>query len=291
MLSAGIKTQSSISTEKSGIFQCYVETFINERIPEIVSCNISSLSSSVVKAMMDPIHPVVNTEILKWQQHDYVTLNDFEQGLNSKINETLSLTYHRDVLSVGISDFVDSSILETVLNEFVLICEKNGVIGKQDFSNLISTAKKYWASFEKDEHPQCLLEKLDIKDCIQHFSKSISDELSKKVFFVLANMPGMGLLLAAIAACSLVDVTLHGIDACKARWIDNAKKHDLYQWIRKQISVDQVDNIISEQENNIREKIDSLICNDHVSQQICTSLRNFINGMQAVLLANQRLKY
>ena len=266
--------------------------FINKRLYEIVSDNISSLSSSVITAMMDPILPVVSTEILKWQQHDYVTLNDFEQGLNSKINETLSLTYHRDVLSVGISDFVDSPIFETVLNEFVLICEKSGIVGKQDFSNFISTAKECWTNFEKNEIIQCITPTKSTEELTEFFSNSISVELSKKVFFVLGNMPAMGFgLLLAIAACSLVDVTLHGIDACKARWIDNAKKHDLYQWIRKQISVDQVDNIISEQENNIREKIDSLICNDHVSQQICTSLRNFINGMQAVLLANQRLKY
>lgn len=79
MLSVGIKTQSSIRAEKIQCFQRGMEMFIKKRLYEIVSDNISCLSIYVLKAMMDPILPVVSTEILMWQQHDYVTLNDFEQ--------------------------------------------------------------------------------------------------------------------------------------------------------------------------------------------------------------------
>ena len=247
---AGIKTQFSINAEKKSIFQRNVETFIHERIPEVVSSNILNLSTSVLKAMMEPILSIVRAEILKWQQHDYVTLNDFEQGLNLKIDGTLSWTYHRYVLSVGISDFVDSSVLDALLSEFVILCEKSGVIENQDASNLISSAKECWMNFEKEELPQCLPVKCDIKDCILNFSKSISNEFAHKGFEILKMFPPFMsfCFICGIAQVKLNELSLQDnvFEDAKSRFLDNASNVDFPIWLRKKV-IAKADNIISEQ--------------------------------------------
>lgn len=294
--------------EKRQAFLDEVKKFIDKRIPEIVSNNMSNLVSPISSGLTELILSTAKSEVLKWRRGGYMTLNGMDSGLNSEVKAVLNSSRAGSVISSALNNFIKSNVSKKVQEEFSAICKRNGVLEQKDVLNGIGDVHNSGFSAEVRIAEQISREidaaisegvgellKMTVITLLSPIiviivamiatwlSIPIIGGLCAVIFSILALIPGAGwAILLAIAGASLVYVTLHGIDAIKSKCISGMKGWDLPQWVRNRISDSKISDIISGQKYKVSSEIESAINKDanfstSVSKEIGATLGRVIN--------------
>jgi hypothetical protein len=294
--------------EKRQAFLDEVKKFIDKRIPEIVSNNMSNLVSPISSGLTELILATAKSEVLKWRRGGYSTLNGMDSGLNSEVKAVLNSSRAESVISSALNNFIKSYVSVKVQEEFSAICKRNGVLEQKDVLNGMGNVRNSGISAEVRIAEQISREidaaisegvggllKMTVITLLSPIivvivamiatwlSIPIIGGLCSVIFAILALIPGPGYaLLAAIAGVSLVYLTLHGVEAFKTKCIKSMKGWNLYQWVREKVSISKIESIISGQKYKVSSEIESAINKDanfktSVSKEIGATLGRVIN--------------
>ena len=294
--------------EKRQAFLDEVKKFIDKRIPEIVSNNMSNLTSPISSGLTELILSTAKSEVLKWRRGGYMTLNGMDYGLNSEVKAVLHSSRAGSVIASALNKFIKSNVSKKVQEEFSKICKRNGVLEQKDVLNGIGDVHNSGYSAEVRVAEQ-ISKEIDaaisegvgellkmtviallapvivviVATIAAWLSIPIVSGLCAVIFSILALIPGPGwAILLAIAGASLVYVTFHGIDAIKGKCISGMKGWDLPQWVRNRISDYRISDIISGQIYKVSSEIESAINKDanfktSVSKEIGATLGRVID--------------
>ncbi len=261
-----------------------VEAFGYKRIPVLIHENESYLADALATTLSNKILDVAKNEILRWKRGTYSTLSRMERGLNEEVESVMGSSSTTNAINSDVRSFIKNKLAPVIQDEFTQLCKTINVSSGR-FKTENTSAQISRSSLNIDVAVAgTIINEIDaalegkvktllgatlalivapiVLTIVASLSIPIVTALCNLVIGLLTVIPGGQLVLLAIAAVGIAYLFTHGIDAVKKEAVSRVRGYEIPLWVRKFVSDDKIDEIISRQRSDIKSKLKSRILND-----------------------------